>query len=91
MSTNIAVNALLTRNVEYATPSTSMIKAATAGFPVKLVAVLLGRPDYFLDRQKRNKIGQRTQRQAHRHRQFRRRRRSGLAHGRQGRGTGFRS
>jgi NitT/TauT family transport system substrate-binding protein len=48
MRTNIAVNALLTRSVEYATPSTSAIKAATAGLPVKTVAVLLGRPDYFL-------------------------------------------
>jgi len=48
MRTNIAVNALLTRGVEYATPSTSMIKAASAGLPVKTVAVLLGRPDYFL-------------------------------------------
>lgn len=48
MRANIAVNALLTRNVEYSTPSTSMIKAATAGLPVKTVAVLLGRPDYFL-------------------------------------------
>jgi ABC-type nitrate/sulfonate/bicarbonate transport system substrate-binding protein len=48
MRANIAINALLTRSVEYATPSTSAIKAATAGLPVKLVAVLLGRPDYFL-------------------------------------------
>ncbi len=48
MRANIAVNALLTRSVEYGTPSTSMIKAATAGLPVKTVAVLLGRPDYFL-------------------------------------------
>jgi ABC-type nitrate/sulfonate/bicarbonate transport system substrate-binding protein len=48
MRTNIAVNALLTRNVDYATPSTSTIKAATAGLPVKTIAVLLGRPDYFL-------------------------------------------
>jgi ABC-type nitrate/sulfonate/bicarbonate transport system substrate-binding protein len=48
MRTNIAVNALLTRNVDYATPSTSIVKAATAGLPVKLLAVLLGRPDYFL-------------------------------------------
>ena len=48
MRANIAVNALLTRSVEYATPSTSTIKAATAGLPVKTVAVLLGRPDYFL-------------------------------------------
>ncbi len=48
MRTNIAVNALLTRNVDYATPSTSAIKAATAGLPVKTIAVLLGRPDYFL-------------------------------------------
>jgi len=48
MRTNIAVNALFTRNVDYATPSTSIIKAATGGLPVKLVAVLQGRPDYFL-------------------------------------------
>ena len=48
MRTNIAVNALLSRNIDYATPSTSVIKAATAGLPVKLLAVLLGRPDYFL-------------------------------------------
>lgn len=48
MRTNIAVNALLSRNVDYGTPSTSMIKAATAGLPVKTIAVLLGRPDYFL-------------------------------------------
>jgi NitT/TauT family transport system substrate-binding protein len=48
MRTNIALNALLTRNVDYATPSTSAIKAATANLPVKLIAVLLGRPDYFL-------------------------------------------
>lgn len=48
MRANIAVNALLTGNVDYATPSTSVIKAATGGLPVKLVAVLLGRPDYFL-------------------------------------------
>ena len=48
MRTNIAVNALLTRNVDYATPSTSAIKAASAGLPVKLILVLLGRPDYFL-------------------------------------------
>jgi NitT/TauT family transport system substrate-binding protein len=48
MRTNIAVNALLTRNVDYATPSTSAIKAATANLPVKTIAVLLGRPDYFL-------------------------------------------
>ena len=48
MRTNIAVNALLTRNVDYATPSTSAIKAATANLPVNLIAVLLGRPDYFL-------------------------------------------
>jgi len=48
MRANIAVNALLGRSVEYATPSTSVIKAAAAGLPVKLLAVLLGRPDYFL-------------------------------------------
>lgn len=48
MRANIAVNALLSRSVDYATPSTSVIKAAAAGLPVKLIAVLLGRPDYFL-------------------------------------------
>lgn len=48
MRTNIGVNALLSRNVDYATPSTSIIKAATGGLPVKLVSVLQGRPDYFL-------------------------------------------
>jgi len=48
MRTSIAVNALLSRSVDYATPSTSVIKAAAAGLPVKLIAVLLGRPDYFL-------------------------------------------
>jgi len=48
MRTNIAVNALLSRNVDYATPSTSIIKAATSGLPTKLVSVLQGRPDYFL-------------------------------------------
>jgi ABC-type nitrate/sulfonate/bicarbonate transport system substrate-binding protein len=48
MRANIAVTALLTRGVDYATPSTSTIKAATAGLPVKTIAVLLGRPDYFL-------------------------------------------
>jgi NitT/TauT family transport system substrate-binding protein len=48
MRTSIAVSALLSRNVDYATPSTSTIKAATAGLPVKTIAVLLRRPDYFL-------------------------------------------
>ncbi len=48
MRANIAVNALLSRSVDYATPSTSVIKAAAAGLPAKLIAVLLGRPDYFL-------------------------------------------
>ncbi|HYA30719.1 MAG TPA: ABC transporter substrate-binding protein, partial [Acidobacteriota bacterium] len=42
MRANIALNALLTRNVDYATPSTSAIKAATANLPVKTIAVLLG-------------------------------------------------
>jgi NitT/TauT family transport system substrate-binding protein len=48
MRANIAVNALLTRGIDYATPSTSIIKAATSGLPVKLVAVIMDRPDYFL-------------------------------------------
>jgi ABC-type nitrate/sulfonate/bicarbonate transport system substrate-binding protein len=48
MRANIAVNALLTRGIDYATPSTSIVKAATSGLPVKLVGVLMNRPDYFL-------------------------------------------
>jgi NitT/TauT family transport system substrate-binding protein len=48
MRANTAVNALLTRGIDYATPSTSILKAATSGLPVKLVAVLMERPDYFL-------------------------------------------
>src|SRR5438477_10732973 len=48
MRANIAVNALLTRGIDYATPSTSIVKAATSGLPVKLIAVLMERPDYFL-------------------------------------------
>jgi NitT/TauT family transport system substrate-binding protein len=48
MRANIAVNALLTRGIDYATPSTSIVKAAASGLPVKLIAVLMERPDYFL-------------------------------------------
>ena len=88
MRTNIAVNALLTRNVDYATPSTSTIKAAIAGLPVKTIAVLFGRPDYFLTVKRDVKLGKRSQRQTHRHRQLRRRRRSRAAHGRQTRWLG---
>ena len=91
MRTNIAVNALLTRNVDYATPSTSVIKAATGGLPVKLVSVLQGRPDYFLIAKKEIRSIKELKGQAHRHRQLRRSRRSGLAHGDHGRGTGLRS
>src|SRR5690349_7034779 len=36
MRANIAINALLTRGVDYATPSTSIVKAAATGLPVKL-------------------------------------------------------
>ena len=60
MRTNIAVNALLTRNVDYATPSTSMIKAATAGLPVKLLAVLLGSARLFFDRKEGNQDRSKT-------------------------------
>jgi NitT/TauT family transport system substrate-binding protein len=48
MRANIAVNALLTRGIDYATPSTSIVKGATTGLSVKLVSVLMERPDYFL-------------------------------------------
>jgi ABC-type nitrate/sulfonate/bicarbonate transport system substrate-binding protein len=48
MRTNVIMNALLTRGVDYGTPSTSVIRAAANDLPVKAVAVLTGRPDYFL-------------------------------------------
>ena len=48
MRTNIIMNALLTRGIDYGTPATSVIRAAASDLPVKAVAVLTGRPDYFL-------------------------------------------
>ena len=48
MRTNIIINALITRGIEYGTPATSVIRAAASDLPVKTVAVLTGRPDYFL-------------------------------------------
>ena len=48
MRTNVIMNALLTRGIDYGTPSTSVIRAAANDLPVKAVAVLMGRPDYFL-------------------------------------------
>jgi NitT/TauT family transport system substrate-binding protein len=48
MRTNIIMNALLTRGVDYGTPTTSVIRGAASDLPVKAVAVLTGRPDYFL-------------------------------------------
>jgi NitT/TauT family transport system substrate-binding protein len=48
MRTNVIMNALLTRGIDYGTPSTSVIRAAANDLPVKAVAVLTGRPDYFL-------------------------------------------
>jgi ABC-type nitrate/sulfonate/bicarbonate transport system substrate-binding protein len=48
MRTNIIMNALLTRGIDYGTPATSVIRAAANELPVKAVAVLTGRPDYFL-------------------------------------------
>ena len=48
MRTNVIMNALLTRGIDYGTPTTSMIRGAASDLPVKAVAVLTGRPDYFL-------------------------------------------
>ena len=48
MRTNVIMNALLTRGIDYGTPTTSVIRAAANDLPVKAVAVLTGRPDYFL-------------------------------------------
>ena len=48
MRTNVIMNALLTRGIDYGTPATSVIRAAANELPVKAVAVLTGRPDYFL-------------------------------------------
>src|SRR4030095_14431290 len=36
------------RGIDYGTPATSIIRAAASDLPVKAVAVLTGRPDYFL-------------------------------------------
>ena len=48
MRTNVIMNSLLTRGIDYGTPATSIIRAAASDLPVKAVAVLTGRPDYFL-------------------------------------------
>jgi NitT/TauT family transport system substrate-binding protein len=48
MRTNVIMNALLTRGIDYGTPTTSIIRGAASDLPVKTVAVLTGRPDYFL-------------------------------------------
>jgi len=48
MRTNVIMNALLTRGIDYGTPATSIIRAAASDLPVKAVAILTGRPDYFL-------------------------------------------
>jgi len=48
MRTNVIMNALLTRGIDYGTPANSVIRAAASDLPVKAVAVLTGRPDYFL-------------------------------------------
>jgi ABC-type nitrate/sulfonate/bicarbonate transport system substrate-binding protein len=48
MRTNGIMNALLTRGIDYGTPTTSVIRGAASDLPVKAVAVLTGRPDYFL-------------------------------------------
>ena len=48
MRTNVIMNALLTRGIDYGTPTTSVIRGAANDLPVKALAVLTGRPDYFL-------------------------------------------
>ena len=48
MRTNVIMNALLTRGIECGTPTTSLIRGAASDLPVKTVAVLTARPDYFL-------------------------------------------
>jgi len=48
MRTNVIMNALLIPGIDYGTPATSVIRAAASDLPVKAVAVLTGRPDYFL-------------------------------------------
>jgi ABC-type nitrate/sulfonate/bicarbonate transport system substrate-binding protein len=48
MRTNIIINALVTGEIDYATPIGSVLRGATNGLPVKAVGILLGRPDYFL-------------------------------------------
>jgi len=48
MRTTVIMNALLTRGIESGTPTTSLIRGAASDLPIKTVAVLTARPDYFL-------------------------------------------
>jgi len=48
MRTNVIMTALVTRGIGYGTPATSVIRGAAGDLPIKAVAVLTGRPDYFL-------------------------------------------
>ena len=48
LSGGVFLNALLTRGIDYGTPTTSIIRGAASDLPVKAVGVLTGRPDYFL-------------------------------------------
>jgi NitT/TauT family transport system substrate-binding protein len=48
MRKNVIVTALVTRGIDYGTPATSVIRGAASDLPIKAVAVLTGRPDYFL-------------------------------------------
>jgi ABC-type nitrate/sulfonate/bicarbonate transport system substrate-binding protein len=48
MRTNVIMTALVTRGIDYGTPATSVIRGAASDLPIKAVAVLTGRPDYFL-------------------------------------------
>jgi NitT/TauT family transport system substrate-binding protein len=48
MRTSVIMNALLTCGIECGTPTTSLIRGAASDLPLKTVAVLTARPDYFL-------------------------------------------
>src|SRR5215813_10023985 len=56
MRTNVIMNALLTRGIDYGTASTSVIRAAASDLPVKAVAVLTGPSRLFPRRKKRIQI-----------------------------------
>src|SRR5262249_19963968 len=55
MRTNVIMNALLTRGIDYGTPATSVIRAAASDLPVKAVAVFICPPHYFFTAKKQFK------------------------------------